>query len=134
MGAALQRLPLNHLCCKFYISEIHLYRRRISALFYRSESGSTSMWTRPAVMRCFSKAAKLSSRCSMANVPTVPVKRCMQIITVMSTMPQLSITEVDLACFHSIRSLTLIWNHVKCKCFLSWPEANRQGCRLMVWK
>ena len=31
---------------------------------------------------------------------------------------KLPVTVVDLACFHDIRSLTLIGNHVKCKRFL----------------
>jgi len=51
----------------------------------------------------------------------------------MSTMPKLPVAEVYCACFHNMRRLTLIGNHVKCKRFLWWPEANRQGCRLMVW-
>ena len=51
------------------------------------------------------------------------------IITIMSTMPKLPVTVFVRTCFHDIRSLTLIGNHLKCKRFLRWQEANRQGCR-----
>jgi len=54
----------------------------------------------------------------------------------MSTMLKLPVTEVDLACFHNIRSLTLLGNQVKYKRFLRGrkrpPDGRILDCGLWI--